>query len=310
LVQDIMAGAGTSTVLLDGTVSPHDFSMRPSQITALASADIVFAIGLGLDGWLPENGSADYIYLSESPNITLLPSRSLTEFHEEPEFISVDEELGLAEAQAANNPAADDENFTGDADIDAYVDSLVVGASPISQDHDDDHDHDHGRYDQHIWLDPENAVAMVEHITNTLSEADLVNAEIYRMNANMLIQEIERTANQISFSVDRIQSIDLVTTHDSMQYFETAYGLTVIGSMSSGDGVGAGVRTMSGLFSDIGPNSCILVDVSHPEGMVENRFSDIPAVEINPLGSDLIGMPGYYPRLLESLAEALSNCVL
>jgi len=46
LVAAVMEGSGDSPMLLvDGKASPHDFSLRPSQVAALQKADMVFYIG-------------------------------------------------------------------------------------------------------------------------------------------------------------------------------------------------------------------------------------------------------------------------
>ncbi len=52
LVTQIMQGVGEPSSLVPPNLDPHDFSLRPSQISALGEADIVFAVGLDLEPWL------------------------------------------------------------------------------------------------------------------------------------------------------------------------------------------------------------------------------------------------------------------
>jgi len=65
----------------------------------------------------------------------------------------------------------------------------------------DDHDHDHA-YDPHIWLNPLNAVKMLDNILEAICEADPENEAFYRENAEryrneilLLDSDIERTIN-------------------------------------------------------------------------------------------------------------------
>ncbi|MDR0250997.1 MAG: zinc ABC transporter substrate-binding protein [Burkholderiales bacterium] len=55
LVSGVMEGVGTPTLLLKGTMSPHDYALRPSDVAALTSADIVFWIGASLEGFLEKS---------------------------------------------------------------------------------------------------------------------------------------------------------------------------------------------------------------------------------------------------------------
>ncbi len=57
----------------------------------------------------------------------------------------------------------------------------------------------HGEeYDPHIWLDPTNAMRMVDTIAEALSEKDPANAETYKANAAQYNAEIKRLADGLS----------------------------------------------------------------------------------------------------------------
>ena len=80
LVAQVMEGVGTPEVLLPQGASPHGFSLRPSQVRALADADVIFTIGEGLSPWLMETAEgvapdAHLIELLEWPGTLTLPFR-------------------------------------------------------------------------------------------------------------------------------------------------------------------------------------------------------------------------------------------
>ncbi len=67
LVAGILQGIGTPTALMPANAEPHSFSLRPSQISALREADIVFAVGLELEPWLDRvDGDFTIVKLAES----------------------------------------------------------------------------------------------------------------------------------------------------------------------------------------------------------------------------------------------------
>ena len=76
LVAEIMQGVATPSALIPANAEPHHFSLRPSQISALREADIVFAVGLDLEPWLARvEGSFAIINLAETASEPL-PARN------------------------------------------------------------------------------------------------------------------------------------------------------------------------------------------------------------------------------------------
>ena len=80
LVAGVMEGVGTPTLLLEGSASPHAYSLRPSQSQALQDADLVFWVGPEMETFLikPLRNLAlkgRVVTLSGVDNIMLLPTR-------------------------------------------------------------------------------------------------------------------------------------------------------------------------------------------------------------------------------------------
>src|SRR6218665_118247 len=80
LVSAVMAGVGEPVLLVKGAASPHTYSLRPSDASALESADIVFWTGHGMELFLGDAletlaTGATVVELADAPGITLLPVR-------------------------------------------------------------------------------------------------------------------------------------------------------------------------------------------------------------------------------------------
>ncbi len=80
LVAGVMEGVGAPALLLEGSASPHAYSLRPSQSQALQNADLVFWIGPEMETFLvkPLRNLAlkgRVVTLSGVENIMLLPVR-------------------------------------------------------------------------------------------------------------------------------------------------------------------------------------------------------------------------------------------
>lgn len=172
-----------------------------------------------------------------------------------------------------------------------------------------DHDHDHNTViDPHVWLHPENALLWVDIIAGVLINADADNQAAYSANADALRADIIASTNTQLAALSGLQDLNIIVSHDSIQYFEDAFHLNVIGSFSASDGQHAGARTVSEILDQIGQDTCILIDINDTAAATRNLGDEILLIEIDPLGYDQLGSAGYYPHLLETLTESVLQC--
>lgn len=87
--------------------------------------------------------------------------------------------------------------------------------------------------DPHVWGDVSNAVPMVEAIRDQLIELAPDHSELFTANAAAYISELNQLHDWIAIQTATIPSAQrqLVTTHDAFQYYASAYGLTVVGTL-------------------------------------------------------------------------------
>ncbi len=104
LLSFIMQGSGKPILLLDQTQSAHHYSLRPSQRSTLAHADIVFWIGEQLEGFMPRvlnslPKKVQVIELIDSKGLTLLKPRSSaksTDHNDSHHHASIDPHIWLS----------------------------------------------------------------------------------------------------------------------------------------------------------------------------------------------------------------------
>jgi manganese/iron transport system substrate-binding protein len=87
--------------------------------------------------------------------------------------------------------------------------------------------------DPHVWGDVENAIAMVETIRDALRDLDPEDAATFEANAEAMITDLRRLDAWIPAQIATIPAEQraIVTTHDAFQYYASAYGLEVIGTL-------------------------------------------------------------------------------
>ena len=109
--------------------------------------------------------------------------------------------------------------------------------------------------DPHFWLDPNNVIKYVENIRDGLSKADPEGASIYATNSAQYIASLQSLDTWI---VSQVQNIPqerrlLVTNHDSLGYFASRYGFTVIGAIipSISSGAAPSAQELAALITSI-----------------------------------------------------------
>ncbi len=101
------------------------------------------------------------------------------------------------------------------------------------EEHEEEHEHEEGAFDEHIWTSPKNAKLMVKSLCNEMIKIDNKNEEIYTLNAEKYIKEIERVDNEIKDIVDnKVRDRLLFGDKMPMQYFIDYYGLKVSAAFS------------------------------------------------------------------------------
>jgi len=116
--------------------------------------------------------------------------------------------------------------------MEAFPQLPVVNASAgiellCAQEHDHDHEHDHGETNAHVWLDAENAQAMVRNLAEGLMAACPEQAEAITANRDAYLARLAALDEEITAALADVPSRDIITFHEAFPYFAKAYGLNV-----------------------------------------------------------------------------------
>ena len=166
--------------------------------------------------------------------------------------------------------------------------------------------------DPHLWLDPANAILWTGAIASALGQADPDNSAEYQENAAALIAEITQTSAQIRSALAVAPPVPFVQYHDGFQYFETAFGLSAIGSATAEDEESTSLGVISALREAlaVGPRSCVFTrDAAQTKRAAP--LLEIPGSRrgaLDPIGRNLPDAAFTYPALLQSVAAGYLDC--
>jgi zinc transport system substrate-binding protein len=295
LVARVMHGVGMPSLIVAAGASPHEYTLRPSQASALQDADLVFWVSATLTPWLDDAiktlaRDARVIELLTAEGTTNLPLRQNALFE-------------------AHHHEAD---------------------HPADHHNDDDHDHDHGAqhadtthaghddaahddHDPHAWLSPDNGAVWLTTIATALSAADPENAGTYAANAAAGRAELDALRTEINAILDPVRGGKFIVFHDAYQYFETAFDFPASGAISVSDAVDPSPARIAEIQARVATQgiACVLSEPQFNPGIVAAVMegSDAQTAVLDPLGSDLESGAALYGQVLRNLAQTIANCL-
>ncbi len=176
-----------------------------------------------------------------------------------------------------------------------------------------EHLHADARIDGHLWLDSGNAQVIVSAMAAALSAVDQVNAPLYRSNAAAMIAKLEALDGELRAELDQIKDKAFVVFHDAYQYFEAAYGLRALGSVTVSPERTPGARRVVAIKREIARrgSSCIFAEPQFEPKLVRLLAGDTKTKVgmLDPEGSVLTSGPDLYFQLMRNLADGLVGCL-
>lgn len=166
--------------------------------------------------------------------------------------------------------------------------------------------------DMHIWLDPDNAAAMVRAIAAQLQTRDPANAAAYVKNAAALEVRLLASKNLIRARLTATPPPPYMVFHDAYQYFEARFGLRPIAiiSLDPERPPGAGrIQALRKLMVD-GNVVCVFAEPQFEPRLVHTLIEGSPAraAVLDPLGAGLAEGADMYFALLDQMVNALTGC--
>ena len=160
-----------------------------------------------------------------------------------------------------------------------------------------------GRFDPHVWMDPNLWKGVVEAARDALTGLDPEGEAVFAANADRHLAEIDALATYAAAVLATIPDSArvLVTAHDAFSYFGRAYGFEVLGIQGISTESEAGLRQIEELVQTIVDRSivAVFIESSVPDRNVRALIEGAAArghtvVVGGELFSDAMGLSGTY----------------
>jgi len=279
LLIQLMQGVGTPTLLVTGSASPHTFALKPSAVRAINAADVFVRVSETLE---PFTGkvvaalpvSVQLVTLEDAPGVKLLDRRTSGTFEEH--------------AHAEGGHAAATEAAPADGAADAGKDG-------------------------HIWLDPDNAKAIVSYLAKVLAARAPAAADKLQANARRINARIDALTADLEAETRPLKGKPFVVFHDAYQYFEKRFGLDAVGAITLSPNVQPSAKRLSQLRRKIKSLKavCVFAEPLFQPNLVAavTEGTNARSGTLDPEGSTLAPGADLYFKLMRNLAAGLKSCL-
>ncbi len=111
--------------------------------------------------------------------------------------------------------------------VNTYEEEYIAGMEHEHSEHNEAHGGDHSGEDEHIWLSIKNAITITEKLCDAVCEADMANAEKYKVNAQAYITKLYSLDKEYQAVIDTAKRNHLLfADRFPFRYLVEDYGLS------------------------------------------------------------------------------------
>lgn len=273
LVSGVTQGVTEPELLVQKNVSPHTYALKPSDAKKIQEADIVFFVSRDLEIFLTRAIKSNYKAKATVVELQRVPGITLLPVHEQPLW-----------QEAHNGEGGEDEA----------------------------RHHLHGRYDPHIWLNPMNAIVIVNNVRDVLIRKDPEHTVQYTANAKKMVEDLTALDAELTAKLAPYSDVAYLVFHDAYQYFEKHYHLNTLGAITLNPEKAPGAKTLQKLEETISRNNvvCLFTEPQYSSSVI-SILAASTGVGVGVLdaewGTDEQGRETYF-ILMRGLSKNLLEC--
>ena len=317
LASYLMDGVGTPDLIVDGYASPHGFALKPSHAKMLQEADIVFWVGEDLENFL-EKPLGSIAKKAEKIELLQIKGLEILKFRERNIFDGHDDHGHKDDDHDDHAKKEDDHDDHGHDD--EHKDEHKEDGHD-EHGHEDDHKEDghdehgheghaHGEFDPHIWLDPLNAKVILKEMAEHLIENDEKNASTYKKNLKKGLKDLDKLVKNVKSDLNK--DFKSIVFHDAYQYFESRFGVNVLGAFTVNTDVLPGAEQLAEIREIIEHDkvTCVFSEPQFNPDIINAVAKDmnISTGVLDPLGATLDPGKDLYFDLIKNMSKSFKGC--
>ncbi len=186
-------------------------------------------------------------------------------------------------------------------------------SSPNAHQH-DHHDHvEHANIDGHLWLNPDNARALVKSLVKRLSQLDTANIEHYEKNGDKMLQQLARLDADLRAQLAPIKQQPYLVFHDAYQYLEHHYDLNAVGAVMVDPERKPSAKRLHQIRKKIEHSQvkCVFAEPQFSDAVTQVivEGTGLKVGNLDPMGANETVGKALYFELMTRLGNSLKDCL-
>jgi high-affinity zinc uptake system protein znuA len=285
IASSIADGVTDTQVLVPAGASPHDYSLKLSDIQKVKAADLVLWVGEDIDSFLDKPVSQidrkKVITIADLADVEPLLTKAHHEhFHEEGEHAHKHEHKHEHE-------------------------------------HEHEHHHDHGdeglTTNWHVWYSPAISQIVAQKVADKLTEQFPDKKALIEQNLANFNRTLAEQSDKIKAQLAPFADKGFFVFHDAYGYFNDAYGLKQSGYFTINPLVAPGAKTIAHIKEEIEEHrvNCLFAEPQFTPKVIESlaQSTKVNVGKLDPIGDSVALGAGSYANFLQATAESYAQCL-
>ena len=275
LVKAVVGDEIPVNVILARNVSPHDYQLRFSDIKLIKQSDLFFWIGptleSGLSKAIASHSTMNSVELMQMNNL-YWPNHT----------INTNKKNGHEQHHNGSN----EEPTEGLTDI-LY------------------------ERDPHIWLNPNNIVAIVNKINTLLGKKYPDHEENFQKNKDYFLLKMKILNKDLENKFIQVKEKGFIVVHDGYRHFMEHYNLKQLGVINLSSDITASAKHKGKLARISAKSTCIFTDPQHSTKSVIQLVdeSDIKSKELDLMGNEIALTQDSFIEFFGKFSETVIECL-
>ncbi|HHT7698837.1 TPA: zinc ABC transporter substrate-binding protein ZnuA [Pasteurella multocida] len=299
IASSIADGVTDTEVLVPAGASPHDYSLKPSDIQKLQGAELILWVGEDIDAFLDKT-------LRPMPFKKALSIADFAEIG------------GLLEGEAHDHKHEHDHDHTHKHDHahkhdhDHKHDHAHKHDHDHKHDHAHEHDHDHST-NWHVWYSPEISKIVATRLATRLTEAYPEKKAKIAQNLAEFNRTLAEQSEKIKQQLAPVKEKGFYVFHDAYSYFNNAYGLKQTGYFTINPLVAPGAKTLAKIKQEIKAHkvNCLFAEPQFTPKVIESlsKGTGVHVGRLDPMGDAVKLGVNSYANFLQYTADSYFACL-
>lgn len=279
-------GVTDTQILVPTGASPHDYSLKLSDIQKVKSADLVLWVGEDVDSFLEKPISQ----IDRQKVITI---------------------ADLAEVKPLLTQAHH-EHFHEEGEHDHKHDHKHEHKS--GHEHDHDHENHEGlSTNWHVWYSPAISQIVAQKVADKLIVQFPAKKALIEKNLADFNRTLAEQSDKIKAQLSPFKEKGFFVFHDAYGYFNDAYGLIQTGYFTINPLVAPGAKTLAHIKEEIAEHrvNCLFAEPQFTPKVIESlaKGTAVNVGRLDPIGDGVALGANSYANFLQATADSYAQCL-